>query len=280
MSEANVEQRQYWNEVSGPKWVRTSDTVNAQIEGLGRVMIDALAPADDAVVMDVGCGCGHTSLELARRASAGRVVGVDVSQPMLDDARRRAKEAGLDNLSFVEADAQTHAFEPASFDAIFSRFGVMFFEDPVAAFRNLRGALRPGGRLVFVCWQPLARNAWVAAPLGAIAKHVPLPQPNPGPGPFAFADDAVLRAHLEGAGFADVDIRSIEQDVPVAAGLPLDEAVEFMLEMGPAGAAMRDVEDEAVRDAVRTSVREVLQDFARPDGIWLGAAVWGVDARA
>src|SRR5262249_38336345 len=149
-------------------------------------------------VLDVGCGCGDSTVDLARRvAPDGTVVGMDISAVMLERARQTAREQGV-NARFEHADAQTHAFAPASFDVLFSRFGVMFFADPTAAFANLRSALRPGGKLAFVCWQSLAENPWMLVPLGAAFQIIP-PPPMPAPdapGPFAFADQSRVRSIL------------------------------------------------------------------------------------
>ena len=165
----NAAQIEYWNEVSGPKWVALDDVINAQIEPVGVAAMDRAEVSASDRVIDVGCGCGPTSLGLARRASAGRVTGIDISGPMLARARERADAAGLANLSFERADAQTHAFEGGGTDLVFSRFGVMFFDDPVAAFANLGRALTADGRMVFACWQGLGDNAWMRVPIAAVA---------------------------------------------------------------------------------------------------------------
>jgi len=229
----------------------------------------------------VGCGCGHTSVELAERVGeTGRVVGADISGPMLEDARQRAARAGRSNLEFIQTDAQTHAFEPGAFDLVFSRFGVMFFADPVAAFRNLLGALRPGGRLVFLCWQEIGRNPWMLAPAAAAAKHVDMPPPAaPGsPGPFAFADRERVTGILTDAGFEAAEGRPIDRRVVMASGLGLDEAARFIMQMGPAGAALRDAAPEVV-EAAAASVREALEPHKTERGIEMEAAAWLFSAR-
>jgi SAM-dependent methyltransferase len=216
--------------------------------------MDRLAPAPGETLLDVGCGCGDTSLELARRVGAeGEVLGLDISAPMLDVARRRAKEDGARGLEFREADAQTAAL-PGGRDAVFSRFGVMFFADPVAAFRNLRRALRPGGRLVFVCWRPLAENLWMRLPAETAAGLVPpAPPPEPGaPGPFAFADPDRVRRILAEAGFAGIEITPHDEAI---GGLDLEGTVEMSFRVGPLGAILRERPDLApvLRDRVRVA---------------------------
>jgi SAM-dependent methyltransferase len=278
----NAQQIEYWNEVSGPKWVTLSDDIDSQIAPIGFEVMDRAEIASGERVLDVGCGCGQTTLEIARRVGAsGFVRGLDISGPMLGDARRRAREAKLDHVDFVQADAQTHAFEDDPFDMIYSRFGVMFFADPPAAFANLRSALAPGGRLTFACWQGIAENPWMLVPIGAALQHVTIDAPpDPGgPGPFAFAESERVRHILDAAGYTDIRVEDHRRPVDVAGGKDLDATVDFLVQMGPAGAALRDA-DAATRDAVVKSVREAIAPYEKDGRIWLESAVWIVSARA
>ena len=199
------------------------------------------------------------------------MLGVDISTPMLERAREKAQ--GRANLRFENADAQTHAFPPASVDLVFSRFGVMFFADPDAAFANLARALRPGGRIAFLCWQSVMQNPWVNVPMAALMKHVPpaAPPPPNAPGPFAFADPARVRGILERAGFSRPALEPHTGELTL--GRTVDEAVAFVTEMGPVGAALAQA-PEAVRAAVAASIREVLAARATPKGVALGYATW------
>jgi SAM-dependent methyltransferase len=277
----NAEQIRYWNEQSGPRWVAAEATLDAQIAPLGLAAMERARIAAGERVLDVGCGCGQTTLQLAERVGArGSVTGIDISAPMLERARARASERGFAHVRFVNADAQTETIGAAAFDLVFSRFGVMFFADPVAAFANLRASLAPGGRVVFVCWQELARNLWMRVPLQAAAPHLP-PQtpPAPGaPGPFAFADPARLRGILEAAGFRDVAIDPFESLLDVGgAGGTLEQAVELVMGLGPLGVALREASAE-LRQRVTNAVREALAPHATAAGVKLGSAAWIVRA--
>jgi SAM-dependent methyltransferase len=277
----NAQQIEYWNRQAGPRWVSHQELLDAQIAPLGRLVMERAALARGERVLDVGCGCGDSTLELARRVgAAGAVLGVDLSAPMLERARERSRASDAANAAFLQADAQTHAFELASFDLLYSRFGVMFFADPPAAFANLRRALRPAGRLAFVCWQPLARNPWMLVPLGAAAKHVELPPPPPpgAPGPFAFGDPDLVRAVLGRAGFADPDVEPVEAELSIG-GADRDSTVEFLMGIGPAAASLRDASREQ-RARVAGAIREAIAPYATPDGVRMGGAAWIVRARA
>lgn len=278
----NSEQITYWNEVSGPKWVMLSDTINGLIEDLGEAALNAAAPSAGEVVIDVGCGCGQTSLGLAGRVGPkGRVLGLDISAPMLADARRRADLADSVNLEFIQADAQTFGFEAGSADLLFSRFGIMFFQNPTAAFANLRTALCPDGRLGFICWQAMTRNPWMLLPVRAVSAHIELPAPpEPGtPGPYAFADPTRVKEVLEAAGYADISVEGFETEIDVMGQRTPEQAAEFLMQMGPAGRMLAEASQET-RAAAAEAIGEALAPHLRPDGLRLGAAAWIVTARS
>ena len=280
---ANAEQIAYWNELSGPKWVALADVIDAQIEPIGNAAIERAAVSTGERVLDVGCGCGQTTLELARRVGpAGRVVGIDISKPMLAAAEQRAVQAPASMVRFVVADAQTHRFEDETYDLAFSRFGVMFFDSPETAFANVRRALRPGGRLVFACWQELGRNPWMAVPGAAVARHVPLPvSANPhAPGPFAFADAERVKGLVRAGGFVDVSAESLERKLDVGRGLGLEEVVDFLIQLGPAGAALRNAgAPPDLMSTVRATLRDVLAPYDTGNGLSMDAAAWIFTAR-
>jgi SAM-dependent methyltransferase len=274
----NAQQITYWNEQGGPRWVKLQEALDRQLASFGYVVMDRLAIGSGERVLDVGCGCGETSLELGRRVGAsGSVLGVDISTIMLERAQERGKSVA--NVRFLVADAQTYPFEAGAFDAIFSRFGVMFFNDPPAAFTNLARALKPGGRIGFHCWKALADNPWMTVPFFAALQHVPPPTPPPpnAPGPFAFADADRVRGILTDAGFAEIDFESRSDAMGVGSG-SLDEAADFALQMGPASIAIREAAPETIAK-VRASVREALAPYKTGDGVRLATASWVVTAR-
>ncbi len=280
MTDQNSEQALYWSEQAGPKWVELQAFIDAQLEPLGLEAMSRLGAIEGSSVLDVGCGCGATSLELARRVGAGgTVVGIDLSAPMLARARASAASAELAaGLTFLEADAQSRAFETA-FDAIFSRFGVMFFSDPKAAFANLGRAARSGARLSFACWRGVEDNEWMTVPVAAALQHLPPPEiPAPGaPGPFAFADGDRLRRILEEADFGAVAIDRFDTKVAIGAGRSLEETVRVVMQMGPTGRLLQEASDD-VKERVAASIAEALQPFQGDNGLRMSASTWMVTA--
>jgi SAM-dependent methyltransferase len=270
-------------EKAGEAWVRLQDRTDALIDPLGRVAIERLGVAAGDHILDVGCGCGQTLLQLADLAGpSGHVLGVDISPPML--ARARERTAGRPTIALALGDAQTYAFVPASFDALFSRFGVMFFDDPRAAFRNLRAAARPGGRLSLVCWQELARNPWAARPLEAVMRLLPasaMPDMlrEGRPGPFFLSDPARVREILEAAGWQNVSLEPLEMPLHLGGAATLDEVVDYSLQIGPAARAIADA-PEALKPALASALREALAPFAGARGVFMDGAAFVVSAVA
>lgn len=276
----NADQVEYWNGDVGQRWARSQDRMDRAFQPLTAALIECAAPRRGERAADIGCGCGDLSLRLADRLGAeGRVLAVDVSRPMLEQARARPATGGA-AIEWQEADAAAWPFPEGAFDLLASRFGVMFFADPVAAFRTMRRALRPGGRLAMLCWQPMPDNPWVAVPRAAMLRVVPAPEPAPphAPGPFAFADAARVGAILAQAGFAG--IASVGVDAPLDIAAPggtdeaaLDDAVRFATEFGPASALLRGI-DEATRERAVAAVRAALRDRAGGGRASLDAACW------
>ena len=282
MSIANTAQTEHWNTGDGvAHWVTNQARYDRMHAPFTALILAAAALRPGGTVLDVGCGCGGTTLAAARLVAPGQAVGLDLSGPMLAQARAGAEAAGLANAVFQQGDAQVHELEPDTFGTVISRFGVMFFADPVAAFANIRSATRPGGRLVFVCWQPMAANQWMLVPGAALAEHLPPPGPGPGDGPgmFAFADPDRLRQILAAAGWTDIGITSEHASILVGGGGSVDDTVEF-LRTATQGRTMLAGADAATAARALASLRAALTPFADADGVHLGAAVWLVQAVA
>ena len=258
------------------------DRTDALIDPLGRIAIERLGVSAGERILDVGCGCGQTLLQLADLVGpSGHVLGVDISPPMLARAQERVAEQPT--IALALGDAQTYTFAPGAFDAMYSRFGVMFFDDPRAAFRNLRAAARSGGRLSFVCWQDLAKNPWAARPLEAVMRLLPesaMPDMlrDGRPGPFFMSDPARVRAILGDAGWNDVSLEPVEMPLHFGGATTLDEAVDYTLQIGPAARAM-DGAPEALKPALEAALREVLAPFVSARGVFIDGAAFVVVAR-
>lgn len=271
----NGAQIDYWNGPAGQVWVEAQARLDRMMRPLTERLVAAATVSPGQRVLDVGCGCGETSLALATRGA--RVLGVDVSEPMLARARERA--GALEEIVFAHADAATHPFEPEH-DLLCSRFGVMFFADPVAAFGNLRGALRPGGRLLFLCWQAAKENPWMALAGRAVQPFLPPPETplDPrAPGPFAFAEEAWVREILEGAGFRETAVEAVTPTLHLADDL--EEALAFQQQVGPLARALAEL-DGPTRDEALAAAREALAPHVTDAGLRLGGACWLVSARA
>lgn len=275
---ANSSQFEAWNGDSGRRWVARADERDKVLAPVADVLFAMDPPSPGTRVLDLGCGCGATTLGAAAAVGAtGSVIGIDLSAPMLDLARQRAKAAGVTNTSFVHGDAQTHAFEPHSFDVAISRFGTMFFADPAAAFINIGTALRPGGRLRLATWQPLVANEWLTVPGAALLRHTDLPTTEPGePGMFAQSEPDIVRAILSAAGF--VDIRMEAREVVFTLGETIEDAAEHLADSGPGRMLLETIPEGPVRDAALADVRNVLVNHFDEAGVRLGGAVWLITA--
>lgn len=239
-------------------------------------LLAAAAIASGDAVLDVGCGAGATSIEAAKEASTGTVTGVDPSDAVVELAQRKTAEAGFDNLEFLVADAGSYPFVPANFDVVISRFGVMFFAEPIGAFANLGRAMCPGGRLAFLCWQPLERNDHAALPLRVAARHMPLFQPPGQDGPWSLADPDKINSVLAGAGFTEVSIEGIQAKLQV--GTDVDDALGFYLSQPMARSLMAAADPTLVQDVI-AAIRAELEPHALNEGVMLDSAAWVVTAR-
>lgn len=275
---ANPEQSESWNGDSGQRWVARADERDQVLAPVADALFGAAALTVGARVLDVGCGCGATTLRAADLVGPrGSTTGIDLSGPMLDVARRRALDRGAD-AEFVRGDAQTHPFAAGSVDVVIGRFGTMFFSDPVAAFANIAAALRPGGRIVLATWQPLGANEWLVVPGAALLTHTTLPEPAPdGPGMFAQSDPDTVTAVLAAAGFTEIALDATE--VTFVVGPTIDAAVEYLADSGPGRLLLDSIPEGPARDAALADVRAALVPHHHPSGVELRGGIWLVTAR-
>jgi SAM-dependent methyltransferase len=267
----------YWGAAGGDAWVRLDPLLSSLYQPIGEVLVERAYPGERARVLDVGCGGGSTTRAMASRLGPeGHCVGLDISAPLLELAQRRALEESVTNAEFVRGDGQTYA-APEPFDAIMSRFGVMFFDDFDAAFTRLRSNARPGGRLAFASWRSPADNPLTTEPMRAAAPYLP-PQPptDPdAPGRFALADPNRIRTVLGRSGWTDIAVEPLDAPTPIG----LEDLIRISVQLGPIGAAMPHL-DEAVRSAVVEAVAERLGRHAVDGIVPMISACWLVTARA
>ncbi|GAB3974463.1 class I SAM-dependent methyltransferase [Plantactinospora veratri] len=270
----NTDQAEAWNGPEGVNWAAQSERDDPVNGALTETLLTAAAIEPEDRVLDIGCGTGGTTRLAARLAARGRVLGVDLSAPMLDLARTAAASAGLRNVEFTRGDVQVFPFPDGGFDVAISQFGIMFFADPVAAFGNVRHALRPGGRLAFVCPRDMVDNPWYVAPISALHRQ-PDPYRLPDSAMFSLADPARLVEVLGGAGFTDVRPRPV--DAPMAFGADADEAADGFLGSGPVLAVLQQDGGPSV-EAAREILVETLRPYEGPDGVRIPGAHWLVTA--
>jgi SAM-dependent methyltransferase len=271
----NQNQLTAWDGEEGGYWAEHADRFDRGVARYQQPLLDAAAIQPTDRVLDIGCGSGRTSLDAAHRAPSGTVLGVDLSAAMLEVARRTATAEGLANVRFAQVDAQVHPFEPGSFDVAVSRTGGMFFADPLAAYANIVRALRPGGRLALLVWQPLAANEWIREIGGSLAAGRPVPLPPPeAPGPFAFGDPDRARGILTGAGFEGIEVDGLAE--PMWFGRDPDDAMGFILGLM---SWMLEGLDAEGRERAMADLRRTLEQHTGADGVEFGSATWLITAR-
>ena len=270
---ANVDAAAAWDGEEGANWAANADHYDAAAVAWNKHLLEHITPDDD--VLDIGCGNGGSARDAARVART--VLGLDLSSEMLKSARNRARDEGLTNIRFEQGDAQVHPFEPESFDVAISRFGAMFFSDPVAAFTNIARALRPDGRLAVLGWQGLEQNEWIAAVRDALALGRDLPVPPLGaPGPFGLADPDLDRRILTDAGFDDVAVEDLAE--PLCFGTDADDAYGFLSDIGPVRGMLADLDEDAKAKGL-TQLRELIELHATPDGVMFAGRAWLITGR-
>ena len=265
----------YWNETGGERWVENIDRLESMLQVMNAHLLERAAPRRGERVLDIGCGGGVTSAAFAAAVGAdGHVDGADISTVILDVARQRY--ADRRNLEFTTADAGVYPFEPGTYDLITSRFGVMFFPEPITAFANLLRAAKPGGRLVFMCWRALPENPWMGAPAAAAFTILPRPEkPDPdAPGPFSLADPEKVERILREAGFRDITLTPIDETLNLGELAP---ALDFMTKMGPTAEPLKEA-SPAEREAAIAAMRAAMEPHVTRDGLLMPAATWLVEA--
>ena len=264
----------FWNGKGGHSWVARQEHTDRTLTPVMEALLAFAAPRAGERVVDIGCGCGAPTLEFARAVGpSGRVVGFDISGPMLAEGGRRASAAGIANVDWQQADPAVAALD--EYDLLISAFGVMFFGDRVAAFTNMRRSAAPNARMALVCWRTLAENSWMEVPMTAVARHLP-PRPKPipnAPGMFAFADPGHVTEVLTTAGWTPPRFEKLDMDLDIAAGRGLEEAVVQSTEIGAVNSWLRD-QPEGVVSAAVASLREELKPYVNGTNVRLPGAMW------
>ena len=275
---ANQEQREFWSDIKGDLWVTLQPRIDTMLATFGDKALDTLNPQSGERILEIGCGTGTTTLALGQKVGAsGEILAADLSRPMLNKAIERANLCAEHPITFVEADAQVHSFATAAFDAVYSRFGVMFFDSPVAAFRNIRKAVRPGGRMAYVCWADRKANPWIRIPAGAAKAFLDLPAPPPddAPGQFSMENEHRVQQILHDAGWSDIGLERFTVDGSI--GSNAADAARFITKMGPMSEPFA-LADSDTQNKTLQVIEEALTPYSNDSGVTLGFSTWIVSA--
>ena len=279
MEDKNLKQKQFWSGAGGDVWVDKQREMDIMLNPLGQRAIDALELTEDKTILDIGCGCGATTLEIAKILPQGKIVGVDISKPMLEQAIKSASDMSLSNTDFVAKDVQTDEIHSDYFDVAFSRFGEMFFDDPFEAFSNIYKSLKDGGQLSFVCWQHASLNPWQSLSIQVIKEYLDLPAPPPkSPGPFAFEDKEYIEEILKGSNFKEISISDNQEDIIMFSGKSIREACEDYLTINPVVTEMLKSSGEDLREEILEALITKFSEFHKNDGLLFPSATWIVTA--
>ena len=280
MEDKNVKQKEFWSGAGGDVWVNKQKEMDIMLNPLGQRAIDKLDLSNGKRILDIGCGCGATTLEIAKMIPEGKIIGVDISEPMLNQARKDALEMSLSNTEFVVQDVQTEEISKDAFDIAFSRFGVMFFEDSYEAFKNINIALKIGGQLSFVCWQEPLLNPWQSLSIQVIKQFIDLPVPPPkSPGPFAFEDKSYIEDILDRSNFKEINIDDNQEKIVMFSGKSLKEASEDYLTINPVVTEMLKNSPKELKEEILEALIVKFSDFHEDHGLVFPSATWIVTAK-
>ena len=281
MSEVNKNQKDFWSGKGGDIWVERQNAMDTMLSPLGEAALNKLNFNEEENVLDIGCGCGHTTLNIAKRIGpSGNVTGLDISEPMLIRAKESAVEMSITNTLFKCVDVQTEDLGDQIYSAAFSRFGVMFFEDSIAAFKNINKSLISGGYLSFVCWQSPAVNPWQSLFIQEVKKFLDLPSPPPrSPGPFAFMESEYVSSILEESKFQDITIEGHEAEVNMFSGRSLSDSVKDYISINPVVTQMlKESSENQIAEIVNSGI-EAFSPYYSEKGLIFPSATWLVTAR-
>ena len=279
MEDKNAKQKDFWSGKGGDYWVEKQSEMDIMLNPLGEKALAKLDLKRNSKVLDIGCGCGATTLEIAKVVSEGTVTGLDISVPMLDKAKSEARNKGIENVDFKVVDVQVEQLAYEEYDFAYSRFGVMFFDDPFEAFKNIFSSLRTDGELSFVCWQDPSLNPWQSLSLQVIRRYLDMPSPPPrSPGPFAFHEKDYVKEILENSGFSNISFDDNQEDITMFAGKSLEEASEDYLAINPVVTEMLKDSTDDLKSEIVESLKEAFSEFHRGDGLVFPSATWVVSA--
>ena len=279
MEDKNSKQKEFWSGKGGDYWVVKQNEMDTMLNPLGEKALAKLDLKADSNVLDVGCGCGATTLEIAKKVTNGMVTGLDISVPMLDQAKSQSSVEGISNVEFRVFDVQADQLDNEEYDNVYSRFGVMFFEDPYEAFKNIYASMKNGGKLSFVCWQDPALNPWQSLSLQVIKEYLDMPSPPPrSPGPFAFQEKDYVQDILEQSGFSKINFDNNQEEITMFSGKTLQDASEDYLAINPVVTEMLKDSPDDLKIKIVESLKEAFGEFYMGDGLLFPSATWIVTA--
>ena len=279
MEDKNAKQKDFWSGKGGDYWVEKQSEMDIMLNPLGKKALAKLDFKSNSEVLDIGCGCGATTLEIAKKVSEGTVTGLDISVPMLGKAESEASIQGIANVDFKVIDVQVDQLASEKYDYVYSRFGVMFFDDPYEAFKNIFSSIKEGGELSFVCWQDPSLNPWQSLSVQVIRGYLEMPSPPPrSPGPFAFHEKDYVKEILEKSGFSNISFDDNQEDITMFSGKSLQEASEDYLAINPVVTEMLKDSPDDLKAEIVESLKEAFSEFHKGDGLVFPSATWVVSA--